>query len=136
MRKPLPVHLIVTDHLRRSAGSKRQRIGPSFPMLCPWHRRTVITQCSYGYLPKWLPSPFHRIFQNETGVPIKSLCMRTDRSKQTGQTQIRLLLFRLLQSDLGLHCLLLHLYLLGTLLHCKTVSFVRQLWYYHKCPYF
>ena len=39
---------------------------------------------------------------------VKTLIFRTDRSGQTVQTQIRLLLEE--QSDLGLHCLLFHLH--------------------------
>ena len=41
----------------------------------------------------------------------------TDRSEQTVQTQIRLLLME--QSDQGLLCLLFCLHLLNTILHCK-----------------
>ena len=40
---------------------------------------------------------------------------RTDRSGQTVQTQIRLLLRE--QSDQGLHCLLFHLYLLNKIFY-------------------
>ena len=45
----------------------------------------------------------------------------TDRSEQTVQTQIRLLLME--QSDQGLLCLLFCLHLLNTLLHCKIQLF-------------
>ena len=45
----------------------------------------------------------------------------TDRSEQTLQTQIRLLLME--QSDQGLLCLLFCLHLLNTLLHCKIQLF-------------
>ena len=41
----------------------------------------------------------------------------TDRSEQTVQTQIRLLLME--QSDQGLLCLLFCMHLLNTILHCK-----------------
>ena len=41
------------------------------------------------------------------------ISFRTDRSGQTVQTQIRLLLEE--QSDLGLHCFLFHLHLLGVI---------------------
>ena len=41
----------------------------------------------------------------------------TDKSEQTVQTQIRLLLME--QSDQGLLCLLFCLHLLNTILHCK-----------------
>ena len=42
-------------------------------------------------------------------VTVMNLSFRTDRSGQTVQTQIRLLLEE--QSDQGLHCLLFHLHL-------------------------
>ena len=45
----------------------------------------------------------------------------TDRSEQTVQTQIRLLLQE--QSDQGLHCLSFHLHFLDALLLCKTKLF-------------
>ena len=45
----------------------------------------------------------------------------TDRSEQTVQTQIRLLLME--QSDQGLLCLLFFLHLLNTILHCKIQLF-------------
>ena len=45
----------------------------------------------------------------------------TDRSEQTVQTQIRLLLKE--QSDQGLLCLLFCLHLLNTMLHCKIQMF-------------
>ena len=45
----------------------------------------------------------------------------TDRSEQTVQTQIRLLLME--QSDQGLLCLLFCLHLLNTTLHCKIQLF-------------
>ena len=52
----------------------------------------------------------------------------TDRSDQTVQTQIRLLLME--QSDQCLLCLLFCLHLLNTILHCKIHLFkiVGQLW--------
>ena len=60
----------------------------------------------------------------------------TDRSEQTVQTQIRLLLME--QSDQGLLCLLFCLHLLNTILHCKICLF--QLWdnygNYFRCPNF
>ena len=45
----------------------------------------------------------------------------TDRSEQTVETQIRLLLME--QSDQGLLCLLFCLHLLNTILHCKIQLF-------------
>ena len=49
------------------------------------------------------------------------LSIGTYRSKQTVQTQIRLLQKE--QSDLGLHCLPFHQLPLDALLHCKTKMF-------------
>ena len=43
------------------------------------------------------------------GITVMIQSFRTDRSRQTVQTQIRLLLEE--QSDQGLHCLLFHLHL-------------------------
>ena len=54
-------------------------------------------------------------------VTIIILNIGTDRSEQTVQTQIRLLLME--QSDQGLLCLLFCLHLLSTLLHCKIQLF-------------
>ena len=50
-----------------------------------------------------------------------SLNIGTDRSEQTVQTEIRLLLME--QSDQGLLCLLFCLHLLNTILHCKIQLF-------------
>ena len=47
--------------------------------------------------------------RSKFGITVMTLSFRTDRSGQTVQTQIRLLLEE--QSDQGLHCLLYHLYL-------------------------
>ena len=49
---------------------------------------------------------------------VMMLSFRTDRSGQTVQTQIRLLLEE--QSDQGLHCLPFHLHLLDALLYDKA----------------
>ena len=54
-------------------------------------------------------------------VTVIILNIGTDRSEQTVQTQIRLLLME--QSDLGLLCLLFCLHLLNTILHCKIQLF-------------
>ena len=48
---------------------------------------------------------------------VKILCIGTDRSQQTVQTKIRLLLKK--QSDQGLRCLPLHLLLLDALMQCN-----------------
>ena len=49
------------------------------------------------------------VFINNHSVSTVIINFRTDRSGQTVQTQIRLLLEE--QSDQGLHCLLFHLHL-------------------------
>ena len=54
------------------------------------------------------------------GYTIMILSFRTDRSEQTMQIQIRLLLE---QSDQGLHCLHFCLHLLDALLYGKTMLF-------------
>ena len=58
------------------------------------------------------------------------LLIQTEISEQTVQTQIRL------QSDLGYHCLTLHLHLLDTLLCGKTMLFKFQENYSNnfRCP--
>ena len=67
-----------------------------------------------------------RVFQSlagPTGIQniVIILNIGTDRSEQTVQTQIRLLLME--QSDQGLLCLLFCLHLLNTILHCKIQLF-------------
>ena len=54
-------------------------------------------------------------------VTVIILNIGTDRSEQTVQTQIRLLLME--QSDQGLLCLLFCLHVLITILHCKIQLF-------------
>ena len=54
-------------------------------------------------------------------VTVIILNIGTDRSEQTVETQIRLLLME--QSDQGLLCLLFCLHLLNTILHCKIQLF-------------
>ena len=49
-------------------------------------------------------------------ITVKILCIGTDRSQQTVQTKIRLLLQK--QSDQGLRCLPLHQLLLDALMQC------------------
>ena len=51
----------------------------------------------------------------------KILCIGTDRSQQTVQTKIRLLLKK--QSDQGLRCLPLHQHLLDALMQCYIKHF-------------
>ena len=57
----------------------------------------------------------------EEGSTVMILSFRTDKSGQTVQTQIRLLLEE--QSDQGLHCLQFWLHLLGALLLGKAALF-------------
>ena len=59
---------------------------------------------------------------------VQILCIGTDRSQQTVQTKIRLLLKK--QSDQGLHCLPFHQHLLDALMQCyiKLFYFLGQLW--------
>ena len=54
-------------------------------------------------------------------ITVIILNIGTDKSEQTVQTQIRLLLLE--QSDQGLLCLLFCLHLLSTILHCKIQLF-------------
>ena len=49
-------------------------------------------------------------------ITVQILCIGTDRSQQTVQTKIRLLLKK--QSDQGLHCLPFHQHLLDALMQC------------------
>ena len=51
---------------------------------------------------------------------MKMLSIRTDRSEQTVQTMIRLLLKE--QSDQGLHCLPFHPHALENIMACKTLT--------------
>ena len=60
---------------------------------------------------------------------VQILCIGTDRSQQTVQTKIRLLLKK--QSDQGLHCLPFHQRLLDALMQAmlhQTFLFSGQLW--------
>ena len=65
-------------------------------------------------------SEFHQV-QSMQLLTVIILNIGTDRSEQTVQTQIRLLLME--QSDQGLLCLLFCLHLLNTILHCKIQLF-------------
>ena len=69
------------------------------------------------YSLRWLIQCF--VYYSVTTVII--LNIGTDRSEQTVQTLIRLLLKE--QSDQGLLCLLFCLHLLNTILHCKIQLF-------------
>ena len=54
-------------------------------------------------------------------LTVKILCIGTDRSQQTVQTKIRLLLKK--QSDQGLRCLPFHQHLLDALMQCYIKLF-------------
>ena len=54
-------------------------------------------------------------------VTVQILCIGTDRSRQTVQTKIRLLLKK--QSDQGLRCLPFHQHLLDALIQCYIKLF-------------
>ena len=54
-------------------------------------------------------------------ITVQILCIGTDRSQQTVQTKIRLLLKK--QSDQGLRCLSFHQHLLGALMQCYIKLF-------------
>ena len=77
-------------------------------------------------------------FYTKTGsvTTVMILNIGTDRSEQTVQTQIRLLLME--QSDQGLLCLLFCLHFLNTILHCKIQLFQLYDNYgnYFRCPNF
>ena len=54
-------------------------------------------------------------------ITVQILCIGTDRSQQTVQTKIRLLLKK--QSDQGLHCLPFHQHLLDAFMQCYIKFF-------------
>ena len=64
----------------------------------------------------------------KTLTTVQILCIGTDRSQQTVQTKIRLLLQK--QSDQSLRCLSFHQHLLDALMRCyiKLCLFLGQLW--------
>ena len=84
----------------------------------------------YGLAAGW--QVFYRkiygCFTEKAACPatIKNLNIRSNRSMQSVQNQIRLL--RKDQADQGLHCLQFHLYLFEALVHTKTktVAFIGQ----------
>ena len=69
-------------------------------------------------------------------LPIQILCIGTDRSQQTVQTKIRLLLKK--QSDQVLHCLPVHQRLLDASMQCYIKLFYFQDNYGNclRCPKF
>ena len=90
-------------------------------------RKTTIQQLLYFIHIKFMMTAyvmFHKIIPKDIASTLYTviiLNIGTDRSEQTVQTQIRLLLME--QSDLGLPCLLFCLHLLDTILHCKIQLF-------------
>ena len=77
------------------------------PLICRWNERRGLkqTQCFKETTSLTVPRP-------KDSVQI--LCIGTDRSQQTVQTKIRLLLKK--QSDQGLRCLPFHQHLLDALM--------------------
>ena len=63
----------------------------------------------------------HAICVTLINITVQILCIGTDRSQQTVQTKIRLLLKK--QSDQGLHCLPFHQHLLDALMQCYIKLF-------------
>ena len=92
-------------------------LGPKHPVN-HLHLRTGKTQVSMPAVTSDQRSFFRRyslwILRSLTVIILN---IGTDRSEQTVQTQIRLLLME--QSDQGLLCMLFCLHLLNTILHCK-----------------
>ena len=78
-----------------------------------------ITWLTVSLLPQiWyvtIPIPHHLVYT------VQILCIGTDRSQQTVQTKIRLLLQK--QSDQGLRCLPFHQHLLDALMECYIKLF-------------
>ena len=66
-------------------------------------------------------SSFDRRLQVQKLFTVKILCSGIDRSHQTVQTKIRLLLKK--QSDQGLRCLPFHQHLLDALMQCYSKLF-------------
>ena len=64
---------------------------------------------------------FCQVFWFSSVSTVQILCIGTDRSQQTVQTKIRLLLKK--QSDQGLHCLPVHQHLLDALMQCYVKRF-------------
>ena len=60
--------------------------------------------------------PINANVNNQGSDTVQILCIGTDRSQQTVQTKIRLLLKK--QSDQGLRCLPFHQHLLDALMQC------------------
>ena len=75
----------------------------------------------FKFLPNHQSIHIHMLIYVVYPFTVIILNIGTDRSEQTVQTQIRLLLME--QSDQGLLCLLFCLHLLNTILHCKIQLF-------------
>ena len=81
----------------------------------------VISPTIHGRVCKRYCVSVNVIFSYIFVITVIILNIGTDRSEQTVQTQIRLLLME--QSDQGLLCLLFCMHLLNTILHCKIQLF-------------
>ena len=90
----------------------------------PSHSRLIFVLGGYwGDLGWWWLGGDY--FRNESShsilITLQILCIGTDRSQQTVQTKIRLLLKK--QSDQGLRCLPFHQHLLDALMQCYIKLF-------------
>ena len=73
------------------------------------------------------PDPHPKVTKVKYVTTVQILCIGTDRSQQTVQTKIRLLLKK--QSDQGLRCLPFHQHLLDAFMQLhQTFLFLGQLW--------
>ena len=73
--------------------------------------------CQNSAITKYTCNVFTELeWPEKADTTVKILCIGTDRSQQTVQTKIRLLLKK--QSDQGLRCLPLHQLLLDALMQC------------------
>ena len=93
-----------------------------------WYLILLPVMLLYVSIVIWYKSKAYTI-KPITVIPLSNLTytviilnIGTDRSEQTVQTQIRLLLL-MEQSDQGLLCLVFCLHLLNTILHCKIQLF-------------
>ena len=68
-----------------------------------------------------IQSSVAKVLEHDGKCTVQILCIGTDRSQQTVQTKIRLLLKK--QSDQGLRCLPFHQHLLDALMQCYIKLF-------------
>ena len=90
-----------------------------------------------GHRIGWLREPRSGLFHINVGkCTVQMLCIGTDRSQQTVQAKIRLLLKK--QSDQGLRCLPFHHHLLDALMQCYIKLFYFKDNYGNclRCPNF